>query len=99
MFDDFLKTRDARPSPFSETDYDRYVDGTESFLRSRGISLPYGNPSDPPEKESKKGTKSNKVKYVLIVTLSIRCFFHPMLFVVYIEWTPAVFSAFSGTAF
>ncbi len=70
MFDDFLKTRDARPgedrSAFSETDYYRYVDGkprydgTESFLRSRGISLPYGDPSDPPEKESVCGLGNRK---------------------------------------
>jgi beta-phosphoglucomutase family hydrolase len=58
MFDEFLRSRATRTGeafrPFdSDTDYKRYVDGklryegVRSFLQSRGIHLPYGNPSDP----------------------------------------------------
>ncbi|MEO3867864.1 beta-phosphoglucomutase family hydrolase [Nonomuraea sp. B12E4] len=60
MFDEFLRGRAARTgSPFvpfdAAADYDRYVDGkerldgTRSFLRSRGIDLPEGSPDDPRE--------------------------------------------------
>ena len=40
--------------PFSDQDYDNYVDGkrredgTRSFLESRGITLPEGAPDDRP---------------------------------------------------
>jgi alpha,alpha-trehalase len=59
LFDDFLE-RHARDQgggfePFAiETDYLRHVDGRRrydgvaAFLRSRGIELPWGAPSDPP---------------------------------------------------
>ncbi|HEX6569561.1 MAG TPA: HAD-IA family hydrolase [Acidimicrobiales bacterium] len=57
MFNDFLRARDPRPGeelrPFTSADYDRYVDGrprldgTRTFLRSRGIDLPEGTPDDP----------------------------------------------------
>jgi beta-phosphoglucomutase family hydrolase len=57
MFDDYLRTRAAeRGEAFvafdQVADYDEYVDGkprlegTASFLRSRGISLPQGEESD-----------------------------------------------------
>lgn len=58
VFDDFLRARPVRAGealrPFGEEDYLRYVDGkprydgVESFLSSRGIALPRGEPSDPP---------------------------------------------------
>jgi alpha,alpha-trehalase len=57
MFDRFLAERAGRGEesrPFSQQDYLRYVDGkprydgVSSFLDSRGISLPRGEPSDPP---------------------------------------------------
>jgi beta-phosphoglucomutase family hydrolase len=64
MFDDFLSRRaaqragdgaDARLRPFDvDADYKRYVDGkprydgVRSFLESRGIRLPEGNPGEPP---------------------------------------------------
>jgi len=59
LFDEFLKKRAiALHEPFREFtidgDYLSYVDGkprydgVSSFLASRGISLPYGAPSDPP---------------------------------------------------
>jgi beta-phosphoglucomutase family hydrolase len=59
MFDAFLRDWSASHNqpfvPFDPvTDYDRYVDGkprlegTASFLESRGIELPMGEESDPP---------------------------------------------------
>jgi len=61
LFDEYLEARANRTGesfrPFdSESDYRRYVDGkprydgVQSFLASRGITLPYGTPGDdPPE--------------------------------------------------
>ena len=59
MFDAFLRQRAAETgeefTPFDpDADYKRYVDGkprydgVRSFLESRGIELPYGDPGDPP---------------------------------------------------
>lgn len=58
-FDEFLKQRSEKTGelfqPFDpQNDYKLYVDGkmryagVQSFLESRGIQLPYGNPADPP---------------------------------------------------
>ena len=52
--------------PFSEDDYFRCVDGkprydgVRSFLASRGISLPPGQPSDPPTSETVCGLGNRK---------------------------------------
>ncbi|KFI22608.1 trehalose-phosphatase [Nitrosococcus oceani] len=68
MFDDFLQKR-AQGSefrPFSDHDYRDYVDGkpryegVKSFLRSRHIKLPYGNPNDSLEKETVCGLGNRK---------------------------------------
>lgn len=58
MFDDFLRDHAAadgeRFRPFEQYDYHAYVDGKPrydgvlSFLQSRNIQIPYGDPSDPP---------------------------------------------------
>jgi beta-phosphoglucomutase family hydrolase len=57
MFDEFLRKRaaDGQFVPFDPVkDYDEYVDGkprlegTRSFLESRGIEMPEGTPDDPP---------------------------------------------------
>jgi trehalose 6-phosphate phosphatase len=58
LFDDFLRQRSAGAGqpfrPFEDSDYYAYVDGKPrydgvlSFLQSRDIHIPYGNPSDPP---------------------------------------------------
>ena len=56
MFDEFLVPR-GEP-PFSDDDYLQYVDGrprfdgVRTFLASRGITLPDGDPADPPGQES-----------------------------------------------
>ncbi len=71
MFDSYLKERQGKNGgnfmEFShEHDYLKYVDGkpryegVKSFLESRNISLPYGDPSDPPEKETICGIGNRK---------------------------------------
>ncbi|HYA68473.1 MAG TPA: beta-phosphoglucomutase family hydrolase [Acidimicrobiales bacterium] len=69
MFDGFLQRR-AHGEPFvafdAVGDYDAYVDGrprldgTRSFLRSRGIDLPEGHPDDPPDVETVNGLSNAK---------------------------------------
>jgi len=76
MFDDFLRgwaERTGRPFEAFDrpTDYDEYVDGkprldgVHSFLVSRGIDLPWGSPSDPPEAETVHGLGTRKNDLVL----------------------------------
>ncbi|MBV9322047.1 MAG: beta-phosphoglucomutase family hydrolase, partial [Mycobacterium sp.] len=71
MFDAYLRSRSARSGepfvPFDPVrDYETYVDGkprddgTRSFLQSRGIVLPDGNPDDPPEGETIRGLGNRK---------------------------------------
>jgi beta-phosphoglucomutase family hydrolase len=71
MFDGFLRRyADATGTPFvpfdPADDYERYVDGraradgTRSFLESRGISLPEGDPGDPPERDTIEGLSERK---------------------------------------
>ncbi|HEY7859047.1 MAG TPA: beta-phosphoglucomutase family hydrolase [Candidatus Nanopelagicales bacterium] len=62
MFDEFLRARDgASFRPFTQDDYNTYVDGepradgTRHFLTSRGISLPEGDPDDPAGTETVQG--------------------------------------------
>jgi beta-phosphoglucomutase family hydrolase len=62
LFDQYLRQRAARLGepfrPFQEADYLRYVDGrprydgVAGFLASRGITLPWGDPADPPDRET-----------------------------------------------
>jgi beta-phosphoglucomutase family hydrolase len=79
MFDDYLRdwaeAHGAEFEPFDRpTDYDEYVDGkprldgVRSFLSSRGIDLPMGSPSDPPEAETihALGTRKNDIVLELI---------------------------------
>jgi beta-phosphoglucomutase family hydrolase len=76
MFDDYLGQRaEARGEkfvPFDPVeDYDEYVDGkpryegVQSFLSARGIDLPRGDPSDPPDKETVDGLGNRKNEIVL----------------------------------
>jgi beta-phosphoglucomutase family hydrolase len=79
MFDDFLRDWAQRhDEPFEAfdrpTDYDEYVDGkprldgVASFLQSRGIDIPMGSPSDPPDAETVHalGTRKNDLVLELI---------------------------------
>jgi beta-phosphoglucomutase family hydrolase len=76
MFDEFLRARSQRTGepfvPFDAgDDYDAFVDGkqrldgTRGFLRSRGIDLPEGDPSDPPGAPTVNGLSSRKNELVL----------------------------------
>ena len=76
VFDDFLRQRAERTGepfrPFDRTtDYDEYVDGkprldgVRSFLESRGIELPMGSHSDPPETETMYALGERKNELVL----------------------------------
>ncbi|WP_224388030.1 beta-phosphoglucomutase family hydrolase [Pseudonocardia sp. ICBG1293] len=68
MFDEYLRTRDGdgfRPFDVA-ADYGPYVDGkprlegTRSFLASRGIELPEGSPDDAADTESLWGLSTRK---------------------------------------
>ena len=76
LFDAYLKQRSARTGepfrPFDvEADYLPYVDGkarydgVRDFLGSRGIELPWGDPSDPPGSETVCGLGNRKNEYFL----------------------------------
>jgi beta-phosphoglucomutase family hydrolase len=76
MFDAYLRERAARTGepfvPFDEVaEYDQYVDGkpryegVQSFLASRGIELPRGEPNDPPQAETVDGLGNRKNEIVL----------------------------------
>jgi beta-phosphoglucomutase family hydrolase len=76
MFDQFLRARSARTGedfvPFDQTDdYGEYVDGkprydgVRSFLASRGIELPEGEPHDPASAETVRGLGNRKNEIVL----------------------------------
>ena len=78
MFDDFLREWSAKTGtpfvPFDPVrDYDEYVDGnprldgTRSFLDSRGISLPEGTEDDPPGASTINGLSNRKNELVLAV--------------------------------
>jgi alpha,alpha-trehalase len=71
LFDEYLQQVAARTGepfrPFDvEDDYRPYVDGkpryegVRSFLESRGIELPYGDPEDPPDRETVCGLGNRK---------------------------------------
>jgi beta-phosphoglucomutase family hydrolase len=72
-FDAFLRERDgAGFRPFDAvTDYDEYVDGrpradgVRTFLASRGIELPEGDPDDPPDARTVNGVGNRKNALVL----------------------------------
>jgi beta-phosphoglucomutase family hydrolase len=66
-FDAFLRERDGEDfRPFTDADYDEYVDGrpradgVRSFLASRGVELPEGSPDDPPDARTVHGVGNRK---------------------------------------
>ena len=77
MFDAFLEDRARTGEAFvpfdTVADYDQYVDGkprydgVRSFLASRGIELPEGDPSDPPSSETVHGLGNRKNELVLAI--------------------------------
>jgi alpha,alpha-trehalase len=70
LFDGYLEERAARLGepfrPFTEADYLRHVDGrprydgVAAFLASRGVTLPWGDPADPPGRETVCGLGNTK---------------------------------------
>ena len=71
LFDEYLAARAVRTGeafvPFDvDAEYRLYIDGkprrdgVQSFLASRGISLPMGSPSDPPDAETVCGLGNRK---------------------------------------
>ncbi len=76
MFDEFLRQRSERTGepfvPFDpRADYEKYVDGkpradgTRSFLASRGIELPQGDPDDDPGAPTVNGLGNRKNQALL----------------------------------
>ena len=76
LFDSYLRERstlgevdDPQARPFSSEDYLRHVDGrprydgVDAFLRSRGIELERGRPTDPPDTNSVCGLGNRKNAY------------------------------------
>ena len=74
LFDEYLETRARRTGeplrPFElRSDYRSFVDGkprydgVAGFLASRGITLPFGLPTDPPETETVCGLGNRKDRY------------------------------------
>ncbi len=74
MFDEYLEKRDKEEgesvqSYNPDVDYDKYIsgkpryEGVKSFLESRDIELPYGDPSDKPDQETicGLGNKKNRI--------------------------------------
>ncbi|MFB6789576.1 beta-phosphoglucomutase family hydrolase [Streptomyces olivaceus] len=71
-FDAFLRERDGADfRPFTDSDYDEYVDGrpradgVRSFLASRGVELPEGGPDDPPGAQTVNGVGNRKNELLL----------------------------------
>lgn len=78
LFNSYLRERADHGGdpfePFTSADYGRYVDGkprydgVHSFLQWRGIDLPWGDPSDPPDAETVCGLGNRKnVEFLRIV--------------------------------
>ncbi|MDT0612628.1 beta-phosphoglucomutase family hydrolase [Streptomyces lancefieldiae] len=71
-FDAFLREREGADfRPFTDSDYDEYVDGrpradgVRSFLASRGIELPEGGPDDPADAHTVNGVGNRKNELLL----------------------------------
>ncbi|WP_254622599.1 HAD family hydrolase [Rhodococcus sp. W8901] len=66
LFDEFLDERGKGEAHFTADDYVNYVDGrprvdgVASFLASRSIDIPHGDPSDPPEAHTVCGLAARK---------------------------------------
>ena len=74
LFDSYLHRRGGVAGEdhrrFTEADYRRYLDGKPRYdgvhdlLAARGISLPYGDPADPPDRETVCGLGNRKAEAV-----------------------------------
>lgn len=69
LFDDYLEQRGDGQRRFCDEDYLAHVDGkprydgVAAFLASRSVSLPYGDRSDSPERETVFGLGNRKNEY------------------------------------
>jgi trehalose 6-phosphate phosphatase len=94
IFDDYLQMREKRDGePFKEfthqEDYLQYVDGkpryngVKSFLKSRGITLPMGDPTDSAELETVCGigNKKNQVFHDLVETDGVEVYDSTIAFI------------------
>ncbi len=82
-FDKYLSLREGETfQPFTDVDYRRYVDGkprsdgVRSFLATRGIAVPEGNSSDPPDRETVGGlgNRKNAVFHELLTDEGVEVF-------------------------
>ncbi|MFF9403773.1 beta-phosphoglucomutase family hydrolase [Streptomyces sp. NPDC014744] len=82
-FDAFLRQRDGDSyRPFDDADYDEYVDGrpradgVRTFLESRDIHLPEGDPGDPPDRQTVNGlgNRKNELFLELIRTRGVEAY-------------------------
>jgi HAD superfamily hydrolase (TIGR01509 family) len=70
-FDEFLRAHDPQAPEFTQLDYNRYVDGkpradgVRDFLASRGISLPEGSATDPPDAATVQAIATRKNELLL----------------------------------
>lgn len=66
LFTDYLTLRGITDRPYTEADYFDHIDGkprydgVRDFLASRGLTLPDGEPSDPPEADTVCGLGNRK---------------------------------------
>ncbi len=87
LFNTYLVEREARegktyPRFDEDTDYRRYVDGkprydgVKSFLDSRGIQIPYGNPSDASGVETicGLGNRKNRLFHDLLKRIGVKVY-------------------------
>jgi beta-phosphoglucomutase family hydrolase len=85
-FDEYLELLERRDGlefiPFTQHDYDRFVDGkprlagTRDFLASRGLELPEGSAQDPPDRHTVWGLSNRKNDLVteLIATKGVHVY-------------------------
>lgn len=81
MFTELFAARDVRP-PYSERDYFQYLDGRPRYdgvaalLFSRGIDVPWGDPSDPDDADTVCGigNRKNAVFSSLLATEGIAAY-------------------------
>jgi HAD superfamily hydrolase (TIGR01509 family) len=70
-FDEFLRAHEPGAREFSQSDYNRFVDGkpradgVRDFLSSRGITLPEGSPGDRADAATVQGIATRKNALVL----------------------------------
>ncbi len=69
MFNHFLQERSANYNPMNDNDYVQFIDGmpryegVKSFLQSRNIDLPFGNPNDSPGNQTICGLGNRKNEF------------------------------------